>query len=129
MIIAALIMLLGGGAGGLGIWLLPENFTDQVNEIIVEDDDRQDKVLEIYDQMTKTEKDFNDNFQNSVDLLETILSNPNTTDSEFNDMMDKMIQDKEGMQKNILAARMDLVKNITKDEWNKIHTPPDEDDN
>ena len=114
MIIAALIFLFGGG-DTVGTWILPANFKEQVEEIII-DENSQENVIDIYDRMVDLDKEYSDHIQKMLDKFETALQERDAEDSGFQELLDEILSKRKAMATNMLSARMDLVIHITEEE-------------
>ena len=122
MIIAALIMLLGGGgSSGLDLWMPPAYFTDQV-QVVITDQDRQDKVMEIMNYMEDVQKDYASDIGERVSRFEKMLENKKIGDADFYAFLDEIMEERTAKQDKIMAVRLDLVNHITEDEWTRIFT-------
>ena len=113
------------GRKGFGIWMLPPNFKNKV-EAIISDCDRQKKAIEIYDSMAKIFIDYDDNLKKMIELYEKSTESTHSKDIDNHHMLDKVLKERLAMEAKLLAARMDLVNNINKDEWTKIFAHVDE---
>lgn len=113
------------GRKGFGIWILPLNFKEKV-EAIISDSDRQKKVIEIYDNMAKIFVDYGDNLKKMIEIHEIKIESTRSKDIDYYHILDTVLKERLAMEAKLLAARMDLVNNINKDEWVKIFAHFDE---
>jgi len=123
MLIGLFLVLFGGGS--LSVWVLPENFADQAEEIIV-DENRREKAVGIFEEMDKIIDEHNKSLEGLADLFAKDLDNPTTEDSVFQNWVDKLMKERRDYESEILSARKSLVENITKEEWEKILAPAEE---
>ena len=123
MLIGLFLVLFGGSS--LSVWVLPENFGEQAEEIIV-DENRREKAVGIYEEMDKIIDEHNKSLEGLADSFAKALDNSAAEDSEFKSWINKLVKERREYEREILSARKSLVENITKEEWEKILAPAEE---
>jgi len=106
----------------LGIWMLPANFKIRVKTII-SDVDRQNKVMDIYLYMVDLLSAYDNTLKISIDLYKRSQDNNEPGKTAAHNLLDKVLKERLALETKFLAARMDLVNNIEKDEWIEIFAP------
>ena len=84
MLIALTIVLLGGG--GNDIWLFPEDFTDQVEEVVLEEK-RQSEILDLFDKINESVNSQNDGIKDLAEKMSLFNRNPDTTEKEIEEIL------------------------------------------
>lgn len=118
MLIATLCILLFGG-GSDGMWLLPDNFSQHVGVVILEED-RQDELTDLYDQIDECIKTHDDNVSDIAKDLHKAIQNPEATDQEFDQFIEKLLKERTTAQTKILDARFKMAEKLNPQEWKDI---------
>ena len=84
------------------------------------DFERHNHIKEIYRYLEKIVADYDIKLQELSELLQHNTDENERNDNSFVDMLDKMLEERVRLEEKILSARIELVKNISKDELLKI---------
>ena len=122
MIIALVVILLGGGGGNGDMWSFPPKFNDQVKIIII-DEDRQKTVTSTYQEMEKSKEDYYDRIEDLSKSLWELLDKPEVKNSEFEDLKNRVIEERADLADKMISNRIELVNHIEKAEWITLFTP------
>jgi hypothetical protein len=117
MLIALTILLFSGGS--TDIWLFPEDFTDRVEAIIVEEN-RQTEILELFEKMNESFTIHNDRIKEMAGNISELNRNPNTAAGDFEQDVQSLLQERKLLQTNILNARMKMALQLQQNEWGQI---------
>lgn len=117
MLIALTIMLLGGG--GTDIWLFPEDFTDRIEAVIVEEN-RQTEILDLFEKTTESFTTHNDRVKKMAENVSMLNRNPDATDHDFEQKVQNLLQKRKKLQTEVLNARLKMVDLIDPNEWEQI---------
>jgi len=118
MLIATLYILLFGG-GSDGMWLFPSNFSEHVKVVVLEED-RQDELNDLFDQIDESIKIHDENVSDISKDLHKTIQNPDATDKEFDQFIEKLLKERTDAQSKILDARFKMAKKLNPQEWKDI---------
>jgi len=117
MLIALTIMLLSGG--GNNIWLFPEDFSDRVEAVIVEEN-RQSEIINLFDEISESVTTHNDRVKEMADNVSMLNRNPDATDRDFEQMFQTLLQERKALQTGVLDARIEMALKFRQNEWEQI---------
>ena len=117
MLIALTILLLGGGS--TNIWLFPEDFTDRVEAIIVEEN-RQTEILDLFEKMTESFTTHKDRIKEIAGKMSELNRNPETAAGDFEQVVQSLLQERKLTQTNILDARVKMALQLQQNEWEQV---------
>lgn len=117
MLIALTILLLSGGS--IDIWLFPEDFTDRVEAVIVEEN-RQTEILDLFEKMTESFTSHNDRIKEMAGNISELNRNPDTAAEDFEQVVQSLFQERKLLQANILDARMKMALQLQQNEWEQV---------
>jgi len=117
MLIALTIMLLGGG--GTDIWLFPEDFSDRVEAIIVEES-RQSEIINLFDKISESVTTHNDRVKEMAVNVSILNRNPDATDHDFEQMFQTLLQERKTLQTGVLDARIEMALKFRQNEWEQV---------
>ena len=118
MLIATLYILLFGG-GSDGMWLFPDNFSQHVGVVVFEED-RQDELTDLYGQIDEGIKNHDDNVSDIAKDLHKAIQNPDATDPEFDQFIERLLKERTTAQTKILDARFKMAEKLNPQEWKDI---------
>ena len=118
MLIALAILLFSGGSKD--IWLFPENFSDQVEEIVLEER-RQSEILDLIKKIDESVNSHNDSMNEQADIISLLNKNPETTDIQLEEVVKNLIGKRKDVQEEILEARLKMTTLLSSEEWGKIY--------
>ena len=129
MLITLSILLFGGG-GSEGMWLFPQNFSQKVEVVVVEENKR-DEILALFDEINKSINNYDDRAREIVKILHQAVRRYNATDMELNELSQKLLQERKMVQTQIFDARFKMAEKLTDQEWKDIFllTDPVPEDN
>jgi hypothetical protein len=117
MLIALTILLFSGGS--TDIWLFPEDFTDRVEAIIVEEN-RQTEILKLFEKMNENFTTHKDRIKEMAGKMSELNRNPETVAGDFEQVLQSLLQERKLLQTNILNARMKMALQLQQNEWGQI---------
>jgi len=117
MLIALTILLLGGG--GSDVWLFPEDFTDKVEMVVVEEK-RQAEILDLFDKITQSVTTYNDRIQKLADQASQLNRNPEAGSQDFESMIENLLQERKKLQTEVLEVRLKMVLKFEQSQWEKV---------
>ena len=117
MLIALTILLFSGGS--TDIWLFPEDFTDRIEAIIVEEN-RQTEILDLFEKMNESFTTYDDRNKEMAGNISNLNRNPETAAGDFEQVVQSLLQERKLAQTNILNARMKLTLLLQQNEWEQV---------
>ena len=123
-----LVLLLLSGGGSLGLWLFPEDFDSRVKDTLT-DKNRIEEVRSIYSDMEDVKKEHKEKFNDLAESFEDAMKSSTVSKSEIDEILNEILIERDNYHEKIIAARMNIVKSVTAEEWAKIYTPSSDNDN
>ena len=118
MLTAALIVLLMGG-GRDSLWLFPEKFSDQVKEVVSEEE-RQAEIIAIYDEIKENTESYDDEIRKMAEEMSLLNRKPEATETDFEQPIHSLLQKRKQIQSKYIDARLKMASQLNQDEWDKI---------
>ena len=117
MLIALALMLLGGGNSES--WLLPQDFNDRIEEVVLEKSRRSDILDQaeiINDNITSYVKEI----QKTAKDIALLNQNHKVTEQDVEDVVQSILKKRRAMQEKVLDARINLANQLQPQEWEQI---------
>ena len=117
MLIALIILLLGGGNSES--WLLPKDFNDRIEEIVLEKS-RQSDILDQAEIINETITSYVKEMQKTAKDIAILNQNHTVTEQDVEDVIQKIMNKRRAHQEKVLDARMNLANQLQPQEWEQI---------
>ena len=117
MLIALTILLLGGGNSES--WLLPKDFNDRIEEIVLEKS-RQSDILDQAEIINETITSYVKEMQKTAKDIAILNQNHTVTEQDVEDVIQKIMNKRRAHQEKVLDARMNLANQLQPQEWEQV---------
>lgn len=116
MLIALAILLLGGGGD---VWLFPEDFTDKVETVIVEEK-KQSEIIDLFDKMNESVATHGDRVKEIAEMVSSLNRYPEATEQDFESIIESLLEERKKLQTEVLDARLNMVLQFHQNEWEHV---------
>ena len=117
MLIALTLLLLGGGNSES--WLLPKDFNDRIEEIVLEKS-RQSDILDQAEIINDNSTSYVKEMQKTAKEIALLNQNHKVTEQDFEDVVQNILKKRRANQEKVLDARMNLANQLQPQEWEQV---------